>query len=206
MLPGYSAQVPPTHQADLSHQLGQLSLQDPAFIQELQRLENQKYQYGAVQPLPAQHDPANTGMFPAQVATMPPMPLGPNTLPSVPMGGAPTGGSGEFQMIRLTMSDHIAAPGSQPFVGNILPPSGSPSQAAKTRSHDEVAELAPEEVRWFYKVEPEKGWVRFNGYDSLRIEIRYRHIWQTRWRSHSSAHTRRAHSLNREAGTFSLQL
>ena len=69
-----------------------------------------------------------------------------------------------------------------------------------------MAELAPEEVRWFYKVEPEKGWVRFNGYDSLRIEIRYRHIWQTRWRSHSSAHTRRAHSLNREAGTFSLQL
>merc|ERR1719264_1185593 len=107
--------------------------------------------------------------------------MGPNTLPSVPMGGASTG------------------PGGLPFVGSMLPPSGSPSQAAKTRSHDEVAELAPEEVRWFYKVEPEKGWVRFNGYDSLRIEIRYRHIWQTRWRSgsHSSAQTRRAHSLNR---------
>ena len=97
MLPGYSAQVPPTHQADLSHQLGQLSLQDPAFLQELQRLENQKYQYAAVQPLqPLQpgHEPANTGaMFPGQVASLPPMvPLGPNTLPSVPMGGAPTGG------------------------------------------------------------------------------------------------------------------
>ena len=50
----------------------------PAFLQELQRLENQKYQYGAVQPVPAQHDPANTGMFPAQVAPMPPMvPMGP---------------------------------------------------------------------------------------------------------------------------------
>ena len=96
MLPGYYTQVPPTHQADLSHQLGQLSLQDPAFIQELQRLENQKYQYGAVQPVPAQHDPANTGMFPAQVAPMPPMvPMGPNTLPSVPMGGTSTGGSGD---------------------------------------------------------------------------------------------------------------
>ena len=89
-------------------------------------------------------------------------------------------------------------------MGNLLPPSGSPSQAGKTRSHDEVAELAPEEVRWFYKVEPEKGWVRFNGYDSLRIEIRYRHIWQTRWRSTSSAHTRRAHSLNRQARELSL--
>ena len=110
--------------------------------------------------------------------------------------------------IPHTFSDNFPGPGGLPFVGSMLPPSGSPSQAAKTRSHDEVAELAPEEVRWFYKVEPEKGWVRFNGYDSLRIEIRYRHIWQTRWRSgsHSSAQTRRAHSLNREAGTFSLQL
>ena len=96
MLLGYSDQVPTTHQPDLSHQLGQLSLQDPAFLQELQRLENQKYQYGAVQAVPAQHDPANTGMFPAQVANMPAkVPMGPNTLPSVPMGGQPTGGAGD---------------------------------------------------------------------------------------------------------------
>ena len=80
--------------ADLSHQLGQLSLQDPAFLQELQRLENQKYQYGPPQqvqqvqqvqqhPQP-QHDPAQHGL--------PPMvPMGPNSLPSVPMGGGSTG-------------------------------------------------------------------------------------------------------------------
>ena len=111
MLPGYSGQVPPSHQADLSHQLGQLSLQDPAFIQELQRLENQKYQFAAVQPqqplqpLQPGHDPANTGMFPAQVANMAPMvPLGPNTLPSVPMGGAPTGGEwSQFVMIKYNI-------------------------------------------------------------------------------------------------------
>ena len=91
------------HPADLSHQLGQLSLQDPAFLQELQRLENQKYQYGAagqVQLPPAQHDPAaHTGVFPAQLGNMPPMvPMGPNTLPSVPMGGGSTGDNHHVMM------------------------------------------------------------------------------------------------------------
>ena len=27
----------------------------------------------------------------------------------------------------------------------------------------------------------EKDWTPFMGYDSLRIELRYRHIWQTKW-------------------------
>nr|XP_040565528.1 phospholipase DDHD1-like [Lepeophtheirus salmonis] len=36
-------------------------------------------------------------------------------------------------------------------------------------------------VRWFYKREVEKDWRPFMGYDSLRIELRYRHIWQTKW-------------------------
>lgn len=76
------------------------------------------------------------------------------------------------------------------------PGPGSPSQN-KVRSHDEVSELGPEEVRWFYRLGPDKPWIQFDGYDSLRIEIRYRHIWQTRWRSGSSAQHRRAQSLNR---------
>ena len=91
------------------------------------------------------------------------------------------------------MTSFSPGPGSIPYVGSVPPLPG-----AKTRSHDEVSELAPEEVRWFYKKEPEKGWALFDGYDSLRIEIRYRHIWQTRWRAQSSTHTRRAQSLNRE--------
>ena len=36
-------------------------------------------------------------------------------------------------------------------------------------------------VRWFYKREADKEWTPFMGYDSLRIELRYRHIWQTKW-------------------------
>ena len=62
-----------------------------------------------------------------------------------------------------------------------------------------MCELAPEEVRWFYKKEVEKAWVPFTGYDSLRVEIRYRHIWQTRWRpeSQQARQQRRTRSLNR---------
>ena len=37
------------------------------------------------------------------------------------------------------------------------------------------------QIRWFYKREVEKDWTPFMGYDSLRIELRYRHIWQTKW-------------------------
>ena len=38
-----------------------------------------------------------------------------------------------------------------------------------------MSELAPEEVRWFYRLAQDKPWLSFDGYDSLRIEIRW---WQ----------------------------
>ena len=37
-----------------------------------------------------------------------------------------------------------------------------------------VDKLQPEEVRWFYKKDGDKKWTAFIGYDSLRIECRYR--------------------------------
>ncbi|XP_052768948.1 phospholipase DDHD1-like isoform X2 [Mya arenaria] len=37
-----------------------------------------------------------------------------------------------------------------------------------------VDHLQPEEIRWFYKREGDKKWLPFIGYDSLRIECRYR--------------------------------
>jgi len=37
-----------------------------------------------------------------------------------------------------------------------------------------VDQLQPEEIRWFYKRETEKKWTAFIGYDSLRIECRFR--------------------------------
>ncbi|XP_068110767.1 phospholipase DDHD1 isoform X3 [Hyperolius riggenbachi] len=41
--------------------------------------------------------------------------------------------------------------------------------------YEVVAELGPEEVRWFYK-EDKKNWKPFIGYDSLRIELAYRRL------------------------------
>lgn len=40
-----------------------------------------------------------------------------------------------------------------------------------------VAELGPEEVRWFYK-EDKKTWKAFAGHDSLRIELMYRKLFE----------------------------
>ncbi|XP_062596955.1 phospholipase DDHD1-like [Saccostrea cucullata] len=37
-----------------------------------------------------------------------------------------------------------------------------------------VDKLRPEEIRWFYKQDGDKEWTPFIGYDSLRIECRYR--------------------------------
>ena len=82
-------QVPGGHhyqqQPDLSHQFGGLSLQDPAFIQELQRIETQK-QFGGqphVPHVPGQH----VGPEPVYMAG--PATMG--SLPTVPMGGGSTG-------------------------------------------------------------------------------------------------------------------
>ncbi|TRY71739.1 hypothetical protein TCAL_08151 [Tigriopus californicus] len=59
--------------------------------------------------------------------------------------------------------------------------SGDQGPVAQPRHHEVVAELASEEIRWFFKREVDKDWAPFMGYDSLRIELRYRHIWQTKW-------------------------
>ena len=39
---------------------------------------------------------------------------------------------------------------------------------------DHVDQLRPEEIRWFYKSDDDKKWTPFIGYDSLRIECRFR--------------------------------
>ena len=42
-----------------------------------------------------------------------------------------------------------------------------------------VEDLGPEEVRWFYKItDVDKKWIPFIGYDSLRIEWKYRDLLQ----------------------------
>ena len=158
---GYPAYPAYDQGGQLHDQLGQLSLQDPVFLQELQRVDQpQPQQLHQQQVLLQQQQPLQG--FPVQTG--------------------------------------YAAPGSLPGSHAPPPTSASPGNtAAKHRNHDEVTELTPEEVRWFYRKEGQE-WVAFDGYDSLRVEIRYRHIWQTRWRSQNLAgggHTRRAQSLNR---------
>ena len=58
--------------------------------------------------------------------------------------------------------------------------SSSSSNTSKNRHlfpvSDIVEELRPEEVRWFYKGPSDKKWTAFIGYDSLRIECKYREI------------------------------
>ena len=92
-------QQPPAacqYQPDLAQQFGTLSLQDPAFIQELQRIETQKYQtYPPQVPVAGgQHvDPMYAGAQQVQQ----PVPMG-----AVPMGGGSTGNSGSHQVISDT--------------------------------------------------------------------------------------------------------
>ncbi|XP_068231077.1 phospholipase DDHD1-like [Palaemon carinicauda] len=56
---------------------------------------------------------------------------------------------------------------------------GTPLGRAPTPYGDETVEdLGPEMVRWFYKIEADKKWTPFIGYDSLRIEWKYRNLLQ----------------------------
>ncbi|XP_036605547.1 phospholipase DDHD1 isoform X4 [Trichosurus vulpecula] len=52
-----------------------------------------------------------------------------------------------------------------------------PGCQASRHRYEVVAELGPEEVRWFYK-EDKKTWKPFIGYDSLRIELAFRNLIQ----------------------------
>ena len=99
-------QVPGGHhyqqQPDLAHQFGGLSLQDPAFLQELQRIETQKH-YGGQQQQHVQDvymaGPGQPGLVPGP-ATM-------GSLPTVPMGGGSTGTEQREEEGRVTNLSNI---------------------------------------------------------------------------------------------------
>ena len=102
-------QVPGGHhyqqQPDLSHQFGGLSLQDPAFIQELQRIETQKQFGGHPQPQHVQPDPVYMA-GPGQQG-MVPGPAAMGSLPTVPMGGGSTGTESRRRRGRVTNLSNI---------------------------------------------------------------------------------------------------
>ncbi|XP_061698803.1 phospholipase DDHD1 isoform X2 [Syngnathoides biaculeatus] len=81
--------------------------------------------------------------------------------------------------LRL-LEDLSCPPAASPYVGDVngegpLFERRKRSRSNSARHHfgDVVAELGPEEVRWFYK-EDKKTWKPFVGHDSLNIELMYR--------------------------------
>ncbi|XP_064599828.1 phospholipase DDHD1-like isoform X2 [Liolophura sinensis] len=66
---------------------------------------------------------------------------------------------------------------SSPSTGSRPPSASPPPPHAKKYLYPKkeyVEELRPEEIRWFYRQEGDKKWTPFIGYDSLRIECKYR--------------------------------
>lgn len=69
----------------------------------------------------------------------------------------------EIDSDRDSVADSIVSQGTPPRSRKYLYP-----------KKEYVDHLQPEEVRWFYKKDSDKRWTPFIGYDSLRIECRYR--------------------------------
>jgi hypothetical protein len=65
-----------------------------------------------------------------------------------------------------------------------------------------VGELGPEEVRWFYKSCSDKRWIEFSGYDSLRIESKYRHSYHE-WRYYNTAYSNQENASESYSGNNS---
>ncbi|MEE6493615.1 hypothetical protein FKM82_016902 [Ascaphus truei] len=61
--------------------------------------------------------------------------------------------------------------------GLLLPDRKRTRSSSSRHRYELVTELGPEEVRWFYK-EDKKTWKPFIGYDSLRIELAHRRLWE----------------------------
>lgn len=81
----------------------------------------------------------------------------------------------------LFESDEEESPDSDCFSSSVSVASESRSTPPLTRQknvlfpvNELVDNLRPEEVRWFYKPKSDKTWHSFIGYDSLRLECRFR--------------------------------
>uniref|UniRef100_A0A8C5WMG6 DDHD domain containing 1 n=1 Tax=Leptobrachium leishanense TaxID=445787 RepID=A0A8C5WMG6_9ANUR len=71
---------------------------------------------------------------------------------------------------------HLSGFPSDPGLASSPEEAGGPAVPERRRPRCEVvAELGPEEVRWFYK-EERKSWKPFIGSDSLRIELAFRRL------------------------------
>jgi hypothetical protein len=67
--------------------------------------------------------------------------------------------------------------GSDPSMDPLAVKQSSSSESqAFYGNEDVVKDLKPEYARWFYKYEPDRAWTPFTGYDSIRMEQRYRNL------------------------------
>lgn len=66
-----------------------------------------------------------------------------------------------------------------------------------------VKELRPEFVRWFYRYEQDRKWKPFTGYDSIRIESKYRDVFRDQISSYSHSAYYPVASSNDESTDFS---
>ncbi|XP_034235405.1 phospholipase DDHD1-like [Thrips palmi] len=82
-----------------------------------------------------------------------------------------------------------------------FPSSASPSDPGLCPGLDQpIRELTAEQVRWLYKSDADKQWVPFSGFDSLRIEERYR---QQRHHHHADLPTPNQSSASRSESSNS---
>lgn len=92
------------------------------------------------------------------------------------------GGAGEDEMRQQSASSE-----SQAYYGN----------------ETMVKELRPEFVRWFYRYEQDRKWRPFTGYDSIRIESKYRDVYRDQVGSYSHSAYYPVASSNDESTDFS---
>ncbi|XP_043839455.1 phospholipase DDHD1 isoform X3 [Dromiciops gliroides] len=99
-------------------------------------------------------------------------------------GGGGGGGGGSSSSLLIPQPTQQSSLHSS-ISGGAVAATAGPGERKRTRSgcsasrhrYEVVAELGPEEVRWFYK-EDKKTWKPFIGYDSLRIELAFRNLIQ----------------------------
>ncbi|XP_069064649.1 phospholipase DDHD1 isoform X2 [Pleurodeles waltl] len=97
----------------------------------------------------------------------------------------PLPGPGQLELcLGQPAFDFASEPGEEEEEGAVpgegcslaLPERKRTRSTSSRHRYEVVTELGPEEVRWFYR-EDKKTWKPFIGYDSLRIELAYRQLW-----------------------------
>lgn len=121
-------------------------------------------------------------------------------------GGPPGSGTGLFGVSRPGVPGGAA--GGMGMMGGggedeVRQQSASSESQAYYGNETMVKELRPEFVRWFYRYETDRKWRSFTGYDSIRIESKYRDVYRDQIGSYSHSAYYPLASSNDESTDFS---